>query len=133
MSGDLVLIAEDDDDLRELLCSTLESAGYRVIEAPDGDAAARLLATTEPGAMITDVGMPGVNGVQLCRLARDTPAGPEMAILMVSGDADPDAAEMGLAAGADRYLTKPVSSRGIVAALRRVLTSAAHESGTPGR
>jgi two-component system response regulator MtrA len=121
MNPKLILIAEDDPDLRELLCTTLEAAGFRTVEAGDGDTAALILATAEPIGMITDVSMPGADGVRLCRLARGNPASRDMAIVMVSGQVLPDSAETGLSAGADRYLTKPLSSRSITAALRQVI------------
>lgn len=81
---------------------------------------ARILATAAPPAMITDAGIPSTSDARLCRLARDTPTGRKMAIVMVSGDGHPDVVTAALNPGADRYLTKPVSSRGIVAALRQV-------------
>jgi DNA-binding response OmpR family regulator len=121
MNPNLILIAEDDPDLRELLCTTLEAAGFRTVGAGDGDTAARILATAEPIGMITDVAMPGADGVRLCRLARSNPASQDMAIVMISGQVLPHSAETGLGAGADRYLTKPLSSRGITAALRQVI------------
>ncbi|WIM92464.1 response regulator [Actinoplanes oblitus] len=89
MNQPLVVIAEDDRDVRELLTFALENAGYRTVAARDGATAARLVATAGPAALITDVRMPDMNGMDLCRLVRRSPATRDLAILMFSASIHP--------------------------------------------
>lgn len=118
MNHNLVLVADDDPDMRELLSFTLESAGYQAVGARDGQSAARILTVATPVALITDVLMAGMNGMDLCRLARRTG---DTAILMISGNAHDYDIGAGMTAGADRYLPKPFSPRHLVAELQQVI------------
>ena len=121
MNQNLVLIAEDDADLRDMLAVTLESAGYRTVGAKDGNTAARILTVARPVGLITDVRMPALNGMELCRLARHSPAIRNTAILMVSANSHRHDVEAGLAAGADRYLPKPLPMPALVSAMEEVI------------
>ncbi|MEU4419263.1 response regulator [Actinoplanes sp. NPDC024001] len=123
MKKDLVLVAEDDRDIRELLTIALESAGYQTVGARDGRTAARILANAQPVGLITDVRMPDMNGIDLCRLVRSTPEINNTAVLMYSAGVHQYDVEAGLHAGADRYLPKPVSPRRLIAELCDVIAS----------
>jgi two-component system, OmpR family, response regulator len=109
-------------DVRELLSFALESAGYRVVGARDGRTALRIMQTARPVALITDVLMPDMNGMELCRLVRNTGDG-RTAILMVSANIHQHDVEAGLLAGADRYLPKPITPRRLVAQMCDVIMS----------
>ncbi|GIE29016.1 hypothetical protein Ait01nite_020610 [Actinoplanes italicus] len=122
MNQNLILIADDDSDARDLLTVTLESAGYRALGAKDGNTAARILTVAKPVGMITDVRMPAMNGMELCQLARSTPATRDMAILMVSGNNHAYDVKAGLSAGADGYLSKPITPRDLVAQLQALIS-----------
>jgi two-component system response regulator MtrA len=111
MNHDLILIAEDDADIRDMLSVTLEAAGYRTVGAKDGHTAARILTVAKPAGLITDVRMPALNGMELCRLARRNPDIRDTAILMISSNSHAYDVDAGLGAGADRYLPKPLSRR----------------------
>ncbi|WP_433793574.1 response regulator [Actinoplanes sp. CA-252034] len=130
MNQNLILIADDDNDIRDVLSVTLEAAGYRALGAKDGNAAARILTVAKPVGMITDVMMPAMNGMELCRLARNTPATRDMAILMVSGNSHTYDVDAGMEAGADGYLTKPLAPRELVSRLQ-TLISERHLGGRP--
>jgi two-component system OmpR family response regulator len=121
MNQNLILIADDDSDVRDLLTLTLESAGYRALGAKDGNTAARILTVAKPVGMITDVRMPAMNGMELCQLARNTPAIRDMAILMVSGNSHAYDVDAGLGAGADAYLSKPIAPRDLVSQLQTLI------------
>ncbi|MEU4159264.1 response regulator [Actinoplanes sp. NPDC026670] len=123
MKRDLVLVAEDDRDIRDLLHFALEDAGYQTVGARDGAAAARILGSAHPVGLITDVRMPDMNGIDLCRLVRRTPAIGNTAILMYSAGTHRYDVEAGLHAGADRYLAKPFSPRRLVTELHEVINS----------
>ncbi|GIF06995.1 response regulator [Actinoplanes siamensis] len=131
MDRPLIIVAEDDGDIRELLTLALEKAGYRVVGAGTGSAAARLLTTTRPSGLITDVRMPDMNGMELCRLARREHATRDIAILMFSASSHRHDIEAGLNAGADRYLPKPLRPRQIVAELEEVLAGSHQRSPAP--
>lgn len=118
MNHNLVLVADDDSDMRHLLSFALESAGYQAMGARDGQSAARILTVAKPVALITDVLMAGMNGMDLCRLARRSG---NTAILMISSNTHEYDVAAGLGAGADRYLPKPISPRQLVAALQDVI------------
>jgi two-component system OmpR family response regulator len=122
MNQNLILIADDDSDARDLLTVTLESAGYRALGAKDGNTAARILTVAKPVGMITDVRMPAMNGMELCQLARSTPAIRDMAILMVSGNSHAYDVDAGLGAGADAYLSKPIAPRELVSQLQTLIS-----------
>ncbi|MCY1142858.1 response regulator [Actinoplanes sp. Pm04-4] len=123
MTSDLILVAEDDSDIRELLTVTLESAGYRAVGAKDGHTAARILEVARPAGLITDIQMPAVNGLDLCRMARLNPANRDMAIVVMSANTHAYDADAGLDAGADRYLAKPLSPRRLIAEMRDLLAA----------
>jgi two-component system OmpR family response regulator len=122
MNQNLILIADDDSDVRDLLSVTLEAAGYRALGAKDGNTAARILTVAKPIGMITDVRMPAMNGMELCQLARSNPAIRDMAILMVSGNSHSYDVDAGLIAGADGYLPKPLSPRELVAQMQTLIS-----------
>jgi two-component system OmpR family response regulator len=122
MNQNLILIADDDNDVRDLLSVTLEAAGYRALGAKDGNTAARILTVAKPIGMITDVRMPAMNGMELCQLARSNPAIRDMAILMVSGNSHAYDVNAGLGAGADGYLPKPLTPRDLVAQMQALIS-----------
>ena len=122
MDTNLILIAEDDADTRDMLAVTLEAAGYRTVGAKDGHTAARILTVAKPVGLITDVRMPALNGMELCQLARRNPESRDTAILMISASAHAYDVEAGLGAGADRYLPKPLSPRRLVSELHDLIT-----------
>lgn len=121
MNQNLILIAEDDDDIRDMLSFAVESAGYRAVAAKDGQTAARILTVAKPVGMITDVRMPAMNGMELCRLARSNPDNQDTAILMISANAHAYDVDAGMGAGADRYLPKPLSPRQLVSELQELI------------
>ncbi|GAA4924324.1 response regulator [Actinoplanes utahensis] len=121
MNQNLILIADDDNDVRDMLTVSLEAAGYRALGAKDGNTAARILTVAKPIGMITDVRMPAMNGMELCQLARTNPEIRDMAILMVSGNGHAYDVDAGLEAGADGYVTKPLTPKAVVARLQEVI------------
>ncbi len=125
MTAPLILVAEDDADIRDLLTVTLESAGFRAVTAKDGHTAARILTVARPAGLITDVRMPALNGMELCQLARRDPTVRDTAILMISAHTHTLDIDAGLRSGADRYLPKPLSPRRLVAELRDLIAERA--------
>jgi len=122
MNQNLILIAEDDADIRDMLTFALESAGYRTVAAKDGHTAARILTVAKPVGLVTDVRMPAMNGMELCQLARRTPAIKDTAILMISANAHAYDVDAGLISGADGYLAKPLAPKALVSELQDLIS-----------
>ncbi len=119
-SQPLALAADDDPDIRDLVVRRLEQLGYRVLEAEDGDAALRLATDEAPEVAVIDIGMAGLDGVEVARRLRAAPDTRDMAlILLTARDAESDV-ERGFDAGADDYIKKPFSARELSESVRRV-------------
>jgi DNA-binding response OmpR family regulator len=112
----LVLIADDDPDIRMLVRLRLERSGYAVIAANDGLEALALAAECNPDLAILDVSMPGLSGVEVTRALRERQATLPV-ILLTAHVQDSDVAE-GANAGADAYVTKPFSPQELESRVR---------------
>lgn len=120
-SSRCILIADDDQDIRELLRLYLESEGYRVREAVDGAEALGAVKAGGIDLVLLDIMMPRIDGYQVLRRVRETSALP---VIMVSAKGqDPDKI-IGLDLGADDYLTKPFNPLEALARVRSCLRRA---------
>ncbi|MDP5182287.1 response regulator [Blastococcus sp. BMG 814] len=114
-----VLVADDEDDIRALVCLAVRKAGCRVVAAaPDGTAALEAARAALPDLAVLDVSMPGATGLEVCEALRSAPATAGTRILLLSAGASPDEVARGLAAGADAYLPKPFTVAGLVQQVR---------------
>jgi two-component system response regulator MprA len=114
-----VLIIDDDRALRDALRRSLTLAGYEVETADDGEQGLARIAERQPDAVLLDVGMPGVDGLEACRRLRA--GGDRVPVLMLTArDAIEDRID-GLDAGADDYLVKPFDVGELKARLRALL------------
>lgn len=104
-----ILIVDDEAPIVELIRCTLEDPQVRVLEAYDGVAALRVARESAPDLVLLDVRMPNVDGLEVCRRLRAMPecSGSRVVLLTAAGQAQDRA--LGMAAGADEYLTKPFS------------------------
>jgi DNA-binding response OmpR family regulator len=116
----LVLIADDDADILSLVRLRLERSGYAVISAQDGTEALALAAARHPDIAIFDVSMPGLSGLDVTRRLREMRT--DMPVILLTARAQEADVELGAAAGADAYLTKPFSPQDLEARVR-ALTS----------
>jgi len=105
----LVLIADDDEDIRELVAFRLARSGYEVVAASDGEEALSLAAKSTPDLVVLDVSMPEIGGLEVMRALRAAPATAKTPILLLTSRAQDADVENGLAAGADDYVVKPFS------------------------
>jgi len=103
-----VLVVEDNADARESLRLLLEMAGHEVETCEDAPGGLARLATFRPDVALIDVGLPGVDGYALARLARDTPHGRRARLVALTGYGQADDRRRALAAGFDVHVTKPV-------------------------
>lgn len=128
-----ILVVDDDATVREVVTSYLVRAGYDVTEAADGELALAAAAAEPPDLLVLDLMLPGFDGLEVCR--RVQARRPVPVLMLTARDEETDLL-VGLAAGADDYVTKPFSLREVVARvqtlLRRVERAsellAAHES-----
>jgi len=122
-----ILLTDDDPDLRRVLRRTLDALGFKVLECSNGEQALRETEVRRFDAILLDVNMPGIGGIQTCRQIRSR--SPELQILMLTvRDREADIVEA-LDAGADDYITKPFSPRELVARLKAVLRRAGPTDG----
>lgn len=124
--GAVILIAEDDGDIRGLLRLYLEGEGFRVVEAADGQAALDLAHTENPDMAILDVMMPQLNGYEVTRALRRYS---DIPILILSAKSQDNDKILGLNLGADDYVAKPFNPVEIVARVKAQLRRAARTGG----
>lgn len=114
----LVLVVEDEPNLREPLVYLLEKEGYEVIEAEDGNQAVDVFRRKNPDLVLLDLMLPGMSGNEVCRLIRQESQVP--IIMITAKDTEIDKV-VGLEIGADDYITKPYSTRELLARMKAVL------------
>jgi len=115
-----ILVVDDERAVRESLRRALELEGYEIELAGDGsEALYRLEANEEPDAMILDVLMPGVDGLEVCRRLRGS--GSKLPVLMLTARTEVEDRVAGLDAGADDYVTKPFALEELLARVRALL------------
>jgi DNA-binding response OmpR family regulator len=113
-----VLIVEDEESLRFTLAHNLKREGYQVLTAARGDDGLRLAREKEPDLIVLDVMLPGIDGIQVCRLLRRDSDVPIIMLTALGGEGDRVA---GLDTGADDYLAKPFGMRELLARVRALL------------
>jgi DNA-binding response OmpR family regulator len=116
--GDKVLVVEDEATLREMLEYNLQRQGYEVLSAGDGRTAVELALRERPDLLLLDVMLPGLDGLEVCRIVRQEMNVP---ILMLTARADEVDKIVGLEVGADDYMTKPFSMRELLARVKAML------------
>lgn len=117
-AGAVILVVEDDPDMRETVCAALVRDGYRVREAEDGSAMRDTLAQHPVDLVILDLVLPGESGLDLARELRN---GSDIPFIMLTGKDTVIDKVVGLEVGADDYITKPFHARELVARIRTVL------------
>jgi two-component system response regulator ResD len=113
-----VLIADDEDQIRNILSIYFKKEGFKVVEAADGAEALMQAQSTKPDIIILDIMMPVLDGLEVCKQVRkisDTP------IIMLTAKDEDDDRILGLEIGADDYITKPFNTREVVARVNAVL------------
>ncbi len=116
--GARVLVADDNTDMREYLTNLLRGSGYRVSGFADGRQALEAIRAQVPDLVISDVMMPGLDGLQLLTALRRDPRTAALPVLLLSARAEQEASIEGLLAGADDYLVKPFAAAELLARVR---------------
>jgi len=126
MSGKKVLVVDDDVKTVELVKLYLNRDGYRVLTAYDGNEALKLARENQPDLIVLDLMLPGINGLEICRILREES---DVPIIMLTALTTDDDRLTGLDLGADDYVTKPFSPRELAARVRAVLRRLPGERG----
>ena len=124
-----VVVVEDDPAIADLLDLYLRQAGYRVLQAPSGERGLELAAQHRPVLMVLDIGLPGIDGLEVCRRVRVDSTLPILFLTARDGEID---RVLGLELGADDYVTKPFSPREVVARVKAILRRGDAAAASPG-
>jgi phosphate regulon transcriptional regulator PhoB len=119
-----VLVIDDEKDIVSLLRYHLEKSGFQCLEGMDGSTALRLVREHHPDLLILDLMLPGMDGLEICRLLRQDTTTARLPILMLTAKAEEVDRVVGLEVGADDYVVKPFSPRELVARVRAILRRA---------
>ncbi|MCK9363506.1 MAG: winged helix-turn-helix domain-containing protein [Syntrophales bacterium] len=121
MTKKQIVVADDEQDIVELVSFNLEQEGFSVIKAGNGRKALELIRAKKPDLVILDLMMPEMNGMDVCRVVRGNAETADIPIIMLTAKADPLDKILGLEIGADDYITKPFHVREMIARVRSVL------------
>ena len=113
-----VLIVEDEEVIREVLCSWLEEADYQTLTASNGLTGLEAIHQYEPDLIVADIMMPQLDGIELCRLTRETSGTP---ILLLTGLGGDEHRKAGYQVGATDYLVKPVDMEDFLTKVSQLL------------
>ncbi|MBE9503444.1 MAG: phosphate regulon transcriptional regulator PhoB [Proteobacteria bacterium] len=116
-----ILIIDDERDLIDLLSYNLEKEGYSILIALDGSQGKELATSSNPDLIILDLMLPGIDGLELCRMLRKEQETASIPIIMLTAKGEEIDKVLGLEMGADDYVTKPFSVREIVARVKAQL------------
>lgn len=116
-----VLIADDEPNIVISLEFLMQRNGYEVMTAPDGEQALRLLDTFRPHLVLLDIMLPLRNGFEVCQRIRANPEWKDTRIVMLTAKGREVEVTKGLALGADIYVTKPFSTKELLANIRQLL------------
>jgi two-component system phosphate regulon response regulator PhoB len=128
MTEKSVLVVEDEGAIREMIVFSLKRAGFETREVADSAGARRAIADSIPDLILLDWMLPDVSGIELARTLKREDNTREIPIIMLTARADDDDKVLGLDSGADDYITKPFSSREMIARIKAVLRRANAES-----
>jgi len=117
----LVLVADDDEDILQLLSFRLERAGYEIVAARSGDEALRLALDLLPAVAILDGMMPELDGFEVTRELRRNTQTSTTPVILLTARAEASDIARGMAAGADEYVKKPFDARDLVDRVDRLL------------
>ena len=129
-SAQKILVVEDEPDIRKLVQYNLTQERFSVLEAEDGEQALKLLQREKPNLVILDLMLPGLSGMELCKLLKQRSETAKLPILMLTAKAGEADRIVGLEMGADDYLAKPFSPREMVARVRAILRRSEAKSAT---
>jgi len=116
-----ILVVDDEEDIQELLTLNLTREGYDVVATETGEGAVELAKTRLPALVILDLMLPGIGGLDVCKILKHDDKTRRIPVIMLTAKSEESDIVTGLELGADDYITKPFSSKVLVARVRRIL------------
>ncbi|HDR00047.1 MAG TPA: response regulator [candidate division WOR-3 bacterium] len=127
--GPLVLVVDDEEDIRFVIKARLEAAGFRVVTAATGLEGLTQARRLRPGLVLLDLMLPGIDGFSVCAMLKRDRQFSKMPVIILSARSQDKDFETGISLGADAYLTKPFSGPELIGKVRELLS--AREDGRP--
>ncbi len=124
MSKELIFAVEDENHIQQLVKYNLEANGYRVLAFESGESLINECKVTIPDLFILDIMLPGMDGLEVCRILRQNPRTKSIPIIMLTAKSEEFDKVLGLELGADDYITKPFSVRELVARVKALFRRA---------
>lgn len=124
MPIDRALVVEDSRTIASIMKHVLKSAGFEVLIAADGSIGLETARRERPEVILTDVNMPGMDGLDMVKALRADARTRDIAIIVLTSDASAKSGDEALAAGADDYIVKPVAPERLAARVRAVMERA---------
>ncbi|MDH3606673.1 MAG: response regulator transcription factor [Acidimicrobiia bacterium] len=124
----IILLIEDEEEIAELLRLVFEKEGFRLLHAASGERGLEVLTERSPRAVLLDLGLPGIDGMEVCRRIRTKS---DVPVIMLTARDDEFDKVVGLEIGADDYVTKPFSPREVVARVKAVLRRSEQQPEVP--
>ena len=121
MNAKKILVVDDEPDLVELVSYNLKKEGFKVSISPDGEDALEKIRKGAFDLVILDLMLPGIQGVELCRMLRSNPKTESIPIIMLTARGEVSDKIRGLETGADDYMTKPFSPKELLARVKAIL------------
>lgn len=131
MAREHILVVEDEEDILELIAISLRKEGYQVTTAASGEKGVERARQSPPDLILLDVMLPGMDGLDVCRMLKRDPATINVPIVMLTAKSEESDIVTGLEIGADDYMTKPFSPRVLVARIRTLLRRKKQEAIDP--
>ena len=128
MPGECILVVDDEQHILDVVIYVLEESGFTVVSALDGETALRLFREKQPDLVVLDLNLPGIQGLDVFRRMREAQGA--IPVIMLTSRSEEIDRVLGLELGADDYVTKPFSTRELVARVRAVLRRTGQAGGT---
>jgi two-component system phosphate regulon response regulator PhoB len=128
MAKELILVVDDEEDIRELVELNLGREGYQILACDSGERALELVRAKTPDLVVLDLMLPGVDGMEVCRRLKADPGTRQIPIVMLTAKGEEADIVAGLELGADDYVPKPFSGKVLAARVRRLLRKQGDEA-----
>lgn len=104
-----ILVVEDEENIRKIITLYLENWGFDCIAAENGENAIKTARNKNPDLIISDITIPGIDGLNLCRILKKDPRTKSIPIILLTGSGKPSDVDQGFLSGTDAYILKPVN------------------------
>lgn len=122
MREPLILVAEDERDIRELIVFTLQIAGFNVVEVPNGEEAVKKAPEVKPDLILMDVRMPKMTGFEACKALKQKEETKDIPVIFLSAKGQETEISTGLELGAEEYFLKPFAPDDLIKRVNKILT-----------